>query len=85
MLVFIGRLFDFEKSEEFKAYLRNVEAPPGDKGMLKVKAKWYKRVKVPSEISTEHPAVVLVNTAEQALTSHTSCMTWSVQLNPPYT
>lgn len=49
VLLFTVRLFDFEKSEEFKAYLRNVEAPPGDKGMLKVKAKWYKRVKVQSE------------------------------------
>jgi hypothetical protein len=40
------RLFDFDKSDEFKAYMRNVELPPGDKALLKVKAKWYKRLVV---------------------------------------
>jgi hypothetical protein len=40
------RLFDFDKSDEYKAYMRNVELPPGDKALLKVKAKWYKRTVV---------------------------------------
>lgn len=41
------RLFDFDKSEEYKAYMRNIELPPGDNALLKAKAKFYKRTQDP--------------------------------------
>eukprot|EP00775_Hariotina_reticulata_P011721 gene11721-11865_t len=38
--------FDFDSSEEWRAHLRNVELPASatDVALVKVKAKWYKKV-----------------------------------------
>jgi hypothetical protein len=49
-LVFHCRAFDFDSNEEWRAHLRNVELPASatDVALLKVKAKWYKKVVVSS-------------------------------------